>query len=316
MNMFSIAGRGNDSLILQELQQLRRLQVQSILRVIDPYEKMCQTSAHIVKDLRAKYKKDISPCCIISGHRVESHLTLAHILPHSTDAHTQRIVGMVKKLDNFRNLMWLCSGLEVAFDQKQFSLEPANALTRTHFKVRIWEDDILEKPLYKGASENISSIVGITIDLSSFDKDSIPYRRCLSYHAMMCYFTHNDRFGVPRELPEAFEDISKESAGNGIIHQRNQYLEVYLSQSHREKLEEVEDDEEEDEDEGDDDNDGELLHQKTVFRSKANKKRTRRLSIQEFDGDLVHRKFFQSSDSKKRTGRRLSMQELRRKVRK
>ena len=125
------------------------------------------------------------------------------------------------------------------------------------------------------------------------------------------------------ELPEAFEDISKESAGNGIIHQRNQYLEVYLSQSHREKLEKEEDDddeeEEEDEDEGDDDNgcgDGELLHQKTVFRSKANKKRTRRLSIQEFDGDLVHRKFFQSSDSKKRTGRRLSMQELRRKFRK
>ena len=208
--------------------------------------------------------------------------------------------------------MWLCSGLEVAFDQKLFSFEPADPLTRTHFKVRLWEDDMLEKPLYKGASENISSIVGITIDLSSFDKDSIPYRRCLSYHAMMCYFTYNDRFGVPRELPEAFEDISKESAGNGIIHQRNQYhLEVYLSQSHREKLEKEEvDDGEEDEDEGDDDNgcgDGELLHQKTVFRSKANKKRTRRLSIQEFDGDLVHRKSFRSSDSKKRYGRRLSI---------
>ena len=49
MNMFSIAGRGHDALILQELQQLRRWQVQSILRVIDPYEKMSQTSAHRVR---------------------------------------------------------------------------------------------------------------------------------------------------------------------------------------------------------------------------------------------------------------------------
>ena len=143
-----------------------------------------------MKDLRSKYKNVIPPRCIISGHSVEGDLTLAHILPHSTEARIQQIVGMVKKLDNFRNLMWLCSGLEVAFDQKQLSLEPVDALTRTVFKVRVWEIDILEKPLYLGASENISSIVDRIIDFSSsFDKNTIPYRRCLSYHAMMCYLT-------------------------------------------------------------------------------------------------------------------------------
>lgn len=269
---------------MRELQHLRQWQIQTMLRDIDPYQKMSQTSANRVKDLRNKYKKSVSPRCIISGHSVEGDLTLAHILPHSTDAKTQAIVGMVKKLDNFRNLMWLCSGLEVAFDQKQLSLEPVNALTRTLFKVRVWENDILEKPLYPGASENISSIVNCIVDLSSFDKSTIPYRRCLSYHAMMCYFTNIARFGESRQLPEAFEDISRESAGDGVVRLRNQYLEVYLSQSHRENLEE-EDGEEDDE--GDDDGGvaargGEvgLVHQKPL-RSKANKKRAGKLSIQE-----------------------------------
>ena len=127
--MFSIAGR-NDELILRELQHLRHGQIQTMLRDIDPYQKMSQTSANRVKDLRSKYKNVIPPRCIISGHSVEGDLTLAHILPHSTEARIQQILGIVKKLDNFRNLMWLCSGLEVAFDQKQISLEPVDALTR------------------------------------------------------------------------------------------------------------------------------------------------------------------------------------------
>ena len=174
--MFSIAGR-NVELILQELKYLRHWQIQTMLRDIDPYQKMSKTSANRVKDLRSKYKNVIPPRCIISGHSVEGDLTLAHILPHSTEARIQQIVGIVKKLDNFRNLMWLCSGLEVAFDQKQISLEPVDALTRTVFKVRVWENDILEKPLYPGASENISSIVDRIIDFSSsFDKNTIPYR--------------------------------------------------------------------------------------------------------------------------------------------
>ena len=140
----------------------------------------------------------------------------------------------------------------------------------------------------------------------------------------MCYFTNIDLFGGPRELPEAFEDISSESAVNGIGNQRNQYLDVYRSQSFREKLEE-EDDEDvgEDEHKGsggdyDDHGDGggggggggdgeEVVHQKPFFRSRANKKRKQRLSIQDFDGKLVHQNNFRGRGKKKRT-RRLSIQ--------
>jgi hypothetical protein len=218
---------------------------------------------------------------------VEGDLTLAHILPHSTEARIQQIVGIVKKLDNFRkNLMWLCSGLEVAFDQKQISLEPVDALTRTVFKVRVWENDILEKPLYPGASENISSIVDRIIDFSSsFDKNTIPYRRCLSYHAMMCYFTNIDRFGA-----EAFKEVSKESAGDWVDRLRRDYLDVYLSQSQRENLEEGDDDDEDEEG-----GDVELVHQKPL-RSKANKKRTGMLTIQE-----LRRKFQNVKTTDRRT---------------
>ena len=47
----------------------------------------------------------------------------------------------------------------------------------------------------------------------------------------------------------------RESAGDGVIRQRNQYLDVYLSQSHREKSEEEEDDDD-DENNDDDENGG------------------------------------------------------------
>jgi hypothetical protein len=67
---------------------------------------MSQTSANRVKDLLAKYKKVIPPRCIISGHSVEGELIVAHILPHGMDARIQRIVGMVKKINNLWNLMW------------------------------------------------------------------------------------------------------------------------------------------------------------------------------------------------------------------
>mmetsp|Transcript_13434 Transcript_13434/g.18196 ORF Transcript_13434/g.18196 Transcript_13434/m.18196 type:complete len:328 (-) Transcript_13434:106-1089(-) len=228
------------SKVSQNMQILRKDQSKDFLRQLNPWQKMSQTSAGRVKDLRSKYAKRVPPCCVISGHNQERDLTLAHILPHSTDANIQHKVGMSNKLNNFRNVMWLCSALESAFDRQQLSLEPVDPLSRTRFKVRIWEPEILTIPLYDGAARTISSIVDAVIDFSLFSDKIIPYRRCLSYHTLMCYLTHLDRFGGQHELPEAFDDISQELAGDGVKHLRNEYFEGHLTQYHFEMLEETE----------------------------------------------------------------------------
>mmetsp|Transcript_13435 Transcript_13435/g.18197 ORF Transcript_13435/g.18197 Transcript_13435/m.18197 type:complete len:328 (-) Transcript_13435:106-1089(-) len=228
------------SKVSQNMQILRKDQSKDFLRQLNPWQKMSQTSAGRVKDLRSKYAKRVPPCCVISGHNQERDLTLAHILPHSTDANIQHKVGMSNKLNNFRNVMWLCSALESAFDRQQLSLEPVDPLSRTRFKVRIWEPEILTIPLYDGAARTISSIVDAVIDFSLFSDKIIPYRRCLSYHTLMCYLTHLDRFGGQHELPEAFDDISQESAGEGGKRLRNDHFEGHLTQYHFEMLEETE----------------------------------------------------------------------------
>ena len=225
--------------ISQDIKFLRNDQSKVILRQFDPWQKMSATSADRNKNLRSQYKKLVSPRCVISGHDQECNLILAHILPHSTEANVQEIVGISNKLNNFRNVMWLCSALESAFDHLQLSFEPVDALHRTKFKLRIWDPAILTIPLYNGATEKISSIVNAIIDFSQFTYKTIPFRRCLSYHTLICYWRHLDRFGGQQALPEAFDDISQESAGDGVKRLRNQHFEEHLTQYHFEMLEET-----------------------------------------------------------------------------
>ena len=221
----------------QDIKCLRKDQSKGTLRQFDPWQKMSATSVDRVKNLRSKYAELVPPCCVISGHNKESNLTLAHILPHSADANIQQIVGISNKLNTFRNVMWLCSALESAFDRLQLSFEPVDAIHRTTFKLRIWDPAILEIPLYTGATETISSIVDAIIDFSQFEV--IPYRRCLSYHTLICYWRHLDSYG---KLTDAFDDISEGSAGDGVKRLREKHFDEHLTQHHFETLEETESD--------------------------------------------------------------------------
>lgn len=126
----------------------------------------------------------------------------------------------------------MCSALQSAFDRKQLSFDQ---ISRTHFKVRIWDPAILLIPLYNGATRTISSITDEVIDLTRFKDKTIPYRRFLSYHTLICYVL--DLFGAQHELSEAF---NKEFAGGGVKRERNQYFEGHLAQYHFEMLEETE----------------------------------------------------------------------------
>ena len=92
-----IAGR-NDELILRELNYLRQRQIQILRRDTDPF--ITRKYIKLQQIERTKYKN------------------VQHIY-----------CGNGK---NIRNLMmWLCSRIKVAFDQKQLSLESVDALTIT-----------------------------------------------------------------------------------------------------------------------------------------------------------------------------------------
>jgi hypothetical protein len=96
-----------------------KLQSEQIYSKINPWEVMSLTQKDRTTNLRKQYSIVVPFKCIVTGETDPKKLKLAHILPHSAKkALICKMVGMVSQLDSFRNLMWLCIGLEEAFDQQ------------------------------------------------------------------------------------------------------------------------------------------------------------------------------------------------------
>jgi hypothetical protein len=139
------------------------------------------------------------------------------------------MVGMVvSQLDNFRNLMWLCIGLEEAFDQQAISFipDPNNILSRSHFKMIIWDKNILSKPLYSKSGKTIGDVSSSTIiDFSNLSVS--PYRRCVSFQAFMSYWKWKLAGETRLDIPIDFDD-SEYDDNKSMKQKRNEYLERYI----------------------------------------------------------------------------------------
>jgi hypothetical protein len=163
---------------------------------LDPWHSLTATSVGECeisqRTLAAKYGMPVP--CMVSGIVPPSSpiripiLKLAHILPRSTKAHILRSLGLgVQDVDDLRNMLVLCNGLEEAFDRQFISFVPNTNPFQGGFQVKFWKDEFKNFPLHKGSERTIGEYDRMPLNLSVNGNEHVIFRRALSYQAFMCY---------------------------------------------------------------------------------------------------------------------------------
>lgn len=170
-------------------------------------------------------------------------VTLSHLLPRISNATERLSLGYkISDIENIRNTILLCKGIEEAFDHKYLSFVPTDKpFSSNRYKMQIWVDAIKSEPIYDGATQTIGSFDGAALDLTVGTRVHDPFKRALSYQAFRAFKKWGRDFGF--ELPEDC-DIS---VYEGIYRQKRA---AYASQLARDIAADAEEDEEGDE-EGD-----------------------------------------------------------------
>lgn len=154
-------------------------------------------------------------------------LKLAHLLPASTH---QRIRDMLQITDediwSFRNVLLLSENTEKAFDRNQLSFVP-HPLLLNQYVVKVWDESVKTEKIWNGAKqlnvENdnlIGFYEGLPLNLLMENGvQLIPFKRCLSYHNFICFYTSKLSTHF---LPDDFSSVLSEP--NGWKIQRDDYL--------------------------------------------------------------------------------------------
>lgn len=137
-------------------------------------------------------------------------ITLSHLVARNADAKERLSLGFRKAdIENIRNSLLLCKGIEEAFDHKFISFVPADKpFYSNRYRLCIWVDAIRTEPIYEGSTLTIGSFEGALLDLT-VAVGAIPHNpfsRALSYQTFRAFKTWGKGYGLT-ELPED-SDIS------------------------------------------------------------------------------------------------------------
>ncbi|KAJ1423222.1 hypothetical protein B484DRAFT_432695 [Ochromonadaceae sp. CCMP2298] len=168
-------------------------------------------------------------------------VTLSHLLARNAEAKERLSLGYRKAdIENIRNSILLCKGIEEAFDHKFISFVPTDKpFSNNRYKLHIWVDACKTDLIYEGATLTIGSFDGTALDLTVGTIPHNPFKRALSYQAFRAFKTWDKMFG----LTELLED-SDTSVYQGAYKQRRA---VYAQQLAKDAALDAEDDEEQDE---------------------------------------------------------------------
>jgi hypothetical protein len=116
------------------------------------------------------------------------NLKLAHIMPRSTKLHILDSLGMGSEdVDDTKNLLILCSGLEIAFDKCQISFVPNSNPFAGGLELMFWKDEFKSNELYPGSGRTIGEFDKFTLDLNVNGHVHTIFRRALSYQAFISH---------------------------------------------------------------------------------------------------------------------------------
>jgi len=89
----------------------------------------------------------------------------------------------IRKLNGIRNILIMSKGIKKAFDEQCVCFLCVEDKPGT-FKLRIWDQEVLNEPIFPGSKLTIGAFQGT---LFSFHEKSIPFTRFLSWHAQCSY---------------------------------------------------------------------------------------------------------------------------------
>ena len=197
----------------------------------NPYATMAQTTESVKFDVRVKIflpycglgsTSSSVPTCMYSGitHR---KVGCAHILPKSTQMSSLKKLCITQnEVNHPKNLVWLCPGIENAFDSMMLSFVPRimPGLIKRYCMI-IWDNSCLDMNLEVGDERTLADIyaedktMNFTIrrdDGSSFEHSF--YKRMFANHALWCYY---NKYG---EFPQTMFEGGDFSSLNGEQRQR------------------------------------------------------------------------------------------------
>ena len=201
-------------------------------RATNPYLTMAETSNSIKIDVRNKFLlysgivKGSNPICMYS--QIQSkHVVTAHILPRSVSNETKNNLHILN-IDDSRNLLWLCEGIEQAFDRLKLSFIPclADGL-KARYKMKIWDDECLDWQLVRNKDTTIREVFQeskyLDFDIRSSSgtiKSHLFYRRCLANQAILCHKYH---LSVYPEQVNQWGDFSSLTGEQCLLLNKNEY---------------------------------------------------------------------------------------------
>eukprot|EP01035_Chromulina_nebulosa_P019731 gene19731-25661_t len=164
----------------------------------DPWNGLITTSTGKCELLKADFAKEYKVKvtalpCMISGliplsNQKKPNLRLTHIFPRSTKNHILTSLGLeASDIDNFKNMLLLCSGFEEAFYKHHISFIPNNNPFSNGFIVKFWKDEFKDAHLYPWSIGTIGTYDGAPLNLVVNGRTHVVFRRVLSYHAFMSF---------------------------------------------------------------------------------------------------------------------------------
>jgi hypothetical protein len=93
----------------------------------------------------------------------------------------------------------LAKNIEVAFDKLQLSFIPQDVLHPNSLKMVVWDQDVLNTPIWSGHPDVIEQYVGCTLLLGVH----LPYRRALSFQAYLAHAS-SSQFADDNSRPQEF----------------------------------------------------------------------------------------------------------------
>jgi hypothetical protein len=174
----------------------------------NPYATMAQTTDSVKFDIRKNiflpYSGiiDNKPTCMYSGI-IDSSVKCAHILPKSTKMATVSNLGLKPDdVNSPRNMMWLCPGIEDAFDAMKLSficrVVPG---MKSGYVMSIWDDSCLDYKLHENTPQTIRDVYlpdkCLNFDITKSDGNIFEhsvFKRCLANQALWCYHYFNGEF--------------------------------------------------------------------------------------------------------------------------
>lgn len=130
--------------------------------------------------------------CVLTGDCSDSQLKLAHIVPRSTRCDIRNCLHLSKDdLNSFRNLIFLCNGVEAAFDRLRVSFVPKSPLDQT-LVLKIWDETVKTEKIHIRSDSLIGDFEGASLNLMMENGcEHNPFRRCFAYQALVSYLQHN-----------------------------------------------------------------------------------------------------------------------------